>query len=204
MRYITFQKEMKEFPVFSTREIQKHFPDFDSRRLVEWQEKGYIQKLRNRYYCFPERVDNEQSLFYTANKIYRPSYISLETALAWYGIVPETAFQMISCTSRKTQTFDTPLGRFTYRHLKNSLFFGYGLESWENHSWAIAEIEKTIIDYLYLNTNIQDISDFDALRWNTNILSETIDFEQLDKYETYINSKALSSRLNLFKEFLYA
>ena len=68
MNYFVFRQKMKSFPIFSVQEIEKQFPDFDSRRLVEWQAKGYIQKLRNRYYCFKDVPINEPSRY--ENKIY--------------------------------------------------------------------------------------------------------------------------------------
>ena len=68
MIYPEFRDEIKAFPNFSAREIEKHFPGFDSRRLVEWQEKGYIQKLRNRYYYFSDQYIDEPFLYYTANQ----------------------------------------------------------------------------------------------------------------------------------------
>jgi hypothetical protein len=69
MNYREFHDAMNAFPVFSIREIEKHFPGFDSRRLVEWQEKGYIQKLRNRYYFFTGNSVNERYLFFASNEL---------------------------------------------------------------------------------------------------------------------------------------
>jgi len=76
MTFLTFKEALRAFPVFSVREIEKHFPGFDNRRLVEWQEKGYIQKLRNRYYRFTDYEVDEAYLCYCANAIYAPSYVS--------------------------------------------------------------------------------------------------------------------------------
>jgi predicted transcriptional regulator of viral defense system len=102
MNFLKFKFVMQQFPVFSVREIEKHFPRFDSRRLVEWQQKDYIQKLRNRYYRFTDYPLNEEGLFYCANTIYKPSYVSLESALSIYGFIPEGVFQITSCTTLKT------------------------------------------------------------------------------------------------------
>jgi len=140
--YTEFRDEMKVFPNFSIREIEKHFPGFDSRRLVEWQQKGYIQKLRNRYYYFSDQKVEEPFLYYTANQLYHPSYVSLESALSRYGFIPEGVFQITSCTTLKTNSFNTPIGNFSYRHLKPSLFFGYQLKEWNDHRYAMAEPEK--------------------------------------------------------------
>lgn len=202
MNYRQFHDEMNAFPVFSVREIEKHFPGFDSRRLVEWQEKGYIQKLRNRFYFFTGNTVNERYLFFAANELYSPSYISLESALSWYGFIPEGVFQVTSCSSRKTQSFDTPLGSFSYRHIKPALFFGYHLEQWNNHHFAIAEPEKTVIDYLYLHHEIGEPDDFESLRWNSTEMNNRLSMEKIDKYASHIGSKALLKRLTLLKEFL--
>lgn len=195
---------MKPFPVFSIREIDKQFPGFDSRRLVEWQAKGYIWKLRNRYYCFSNTEIAENLLYKIANVLYRPSYVTLETALARYGFIPEGVFQIVSGTTLKTQTFSTPLGDFVYRRLKPKLFFGYHPEPCQDYHYAIAGPEKTLIDYLYLHPQIQDVADFRMLRWNKLAINEQINMAELRAYESLISSKALSRRLRIMKEFLDA
>jgi predicted transcriptional regulator of viral defense system len=202
MNYTEFRDEMKAFPNFSVREIEKHFPGFDSRRLVEWQEKGYIQKLRNRYYYFSDQEVDEHFLYYTANQLYNPSYVSLESTLSLHGFIPEGVFQITSCTTLKTNSFNTPVGRFTYRRLKPSLFFGYQLEEWDNHRYAIAEPEKTLIDYLYLHHEVNQTDDIEALRWNALEINNRISIDKLNRYEAYISSPALSNRLSLLKTYL--
>jgi len=75
MNYTEFRNKLKAFPNFSIREIDKHFPSFDSRRLVDWQEKGYIQKLRNRHYYFSDQeVDEPFCTTGRTNCIIRPMY----------------------------------------------------------------------------------------------------------------------------------
>lgn len=204
MNYRQFHDEMNAFPVFSIREIEKHFPGFDSRRLVEWQDKGYIQKLRNRFYFFSGNAVNERYLFFAANELYSPSYISLESALSWYGFIPEGVFQVTSCSSRKTQSFGTPLGGFNYRHIKPSLFFGYQLEEWKNYHFAIADPEKAVIDYLYLHHKISEPDDLDSLRWKSTEMNNSLSMDKLDKYVSHIDSKALLTRIKILKEYLNA
>ena len=204
MNYQQFHNEMNAFPVFSTREIEKHFPGFNSRRLVEWQEKGYIQKLRNRYYFFTGNSVSERYLFFAANELYSPSYVSLESALSWHGFIPEGVFQITSCSSLKTQSFETPLGSFSYRHIKPTLFFGYKLEEWNNHQISIAEPEKTVIDYLYLHHEIKELNDLEALRWNSTEMNNSLSMEKVDSYASHIGSKVLLTRLNILKEYLNA
>lgn len=202
MNYHQFYDKLNVFPIFSIREIEKHFPGFDSRRLVEWQEKGYIQKLRNRYYAFTNNTVNERILYFTANELYSPSYVSLESALSWYGFIPEGVFQITSCTTLKTHSFDTPLGSFSYRHIKPALFFGYQLEEWKDYHFAIAEPEKAVIDYLYLNHEIEEPDDFESLRWSSTEMINRLSMEKINKYANHIDSKALLTRLTILKEYL--
>ncbi len=204
MNYTEFRDEMKAFPNFSVREIEKHFPGFDSRRLVEWQKKGYIQKLRNRFYCFSDQEIDEPFLYYTANELYSPSYVSLESALSRYNFIPEGVFQVTSCTTRKTQSFKTPLNSFSYRHIKRELYFGYHLEAWGDHCFAIAEPEKTLIDYLYLHHEVKEVGDIESLRWNADEIISRISREKLNSYNNHISSPALGKRLNMLRKFLNA
>jgi predicted transcriptional regulator of viral defense system len=204
MNFLEFRDKMKAFPGFSTREIEKHFPRFDSRRLVEWQEKGYIRKLRNRYYHFSDQKIDEPYLYYTANGLYRPSYVSLESALSRYGFIPEGVFQITSCTTLKTNSFSTPVGNFSYRSIKPELFFGYQLVQWNIHRYTIANPEKTLIDYLYLHHDVNSTADLEALRLNIREINLRISIDKLNRYESHINSPALSNRLRTLKSYLDA
>jgi len=203
MKYNQFRDKMKPFPCFSIREIEKYFPDFDSRRLVEWQNKGYIIKLRNRYYCFSDQQIDESFLFFTANEIYPPSYVSLESAMSYYGFIPEGVFQITSCSTLKTKSFETSVGNFSFRRIKPSLFFGYQLKQWGGHRYAIATPEKTLIDYLYLHPEINETDDIDALRWNAIEINHRISFDKLGRYEAHINSPSLRQRLKTLKSYLH-
>ena len=68
---------------------------------------------------------DESYLFMLANRIYEPSYISRESALAYYLIIPESVLGVTSVSSRKTRQFDSQWGRFSYRSIKPALMFGY-------------------------------------------------------------------------------
>ena len=195
---------MQKYPVFSISEIEKQFPGFDSRRLVEWQKKGYIEKLRNKYYYFADQSIEEGFLFYTANNIYSPSYISLESALSIYNIIPEGVFQINCITTRKTNLIDTSLKEFKYRHIKSDLYFGYSLKEWRKYRYSIAEPEKAIIDFLYYNPVVKDVDDLSLLRWNPDSIRDSIEYKKLEEYRKYIDSKTLNNRISLLKEFIDA
>ena len=203
MNYLTFEKSLREFHVFSIKDINKKYPDFDNRRLVEWQQKSYIQKIRREYYCFQERKKDEQFLFFAANKIYSPSYVSMESALAYYNLIPEGVFLITSISTRNTASYNTPVGDFSYNHVKTVLFFGYRLLLNDSVAIKIAEPEKVILDYLYLK-KLNSEDDIDALRFNEIQIKEIVDFHKLDKYQRIFNSKVLDKRIKLLKEIINA
>src|SRR3989338_6658324 len=109
MKFLEFKQNLKDFITFNLQDIRKIEPGFDLRRLSEWQRKGYIQKLRRGYYIFSDIALNEEKLFLVANRLYGPSYVSLEMALSFYGLIPEGVYALTSITTRKTEHFKAPV-----------------------------------------------------------------------------------------------
>lgn len=201
MRYLEFEKAFKIYPVFSVKDIRKRYPGFDNRRLVEWQQKGYLLKVRRGYYCFAEKK-GEQFLYFAANKICAPSYVSLESALAYYSLIPESVFMTTSVTTKNTCSYDTAIGNFEYRHIKPSLFFGYRLLQ-KKFTIKIAEPEKVILDYLYLN-KLNTVEEISEMRFNEIRVKELIDFKKLNQYQRALDSRIINKRIRLFKETINA
>ncbi len=203
MRYIEFEKAFKNYPVFSIKDIEKRYPDYDNRRLVEWQHKGYLLKIKRGYYCFSERKKSELFLYFAANKIYSPSYISMESALAYYNLIPEGVFMTTSVTTKNTASYDTVIGNFEYRHFKPILFFGYNLLQERDFTVKIAEPEKVILDYFYMNT-LNSINAIEEIRFNEILVKELINLDKLEKYRRVFNSKILDKRIQKFLKVINA
>ena len=201
--YNLFQQKMSIYAVFSVSDIKKEFPHFDKKNLVYWQKKGYIQKIRNNYYSFFIPPKDEIFLYVASNKIYAPSYISFESALAYYNVIPEGVYMITAVSTLKTNMFSTPFGEFTYKHLNPMLFFGYRLIKSETQIFKIAELEKTILDYIYLNHKLISSDDFASLRWNKEVLKQ-MDLNLLADYQILFNSKVLNERVNQFLIYLNA
>jgi predicted transcriptional regulator of viral defense system len=202
MNYLGFKNRLQEFTVFSIHDIRKCFPDFDSRRLVEWQDKGYIKKIINRWYCFSDNVVNEEFSFLIANSIYSPSYISFESALSYYQLIPESVFTITSATSIKTNEFKTGLGNYNYRHIKPSLFLGYKLIESGNHRVKIAEPGKAILDYLYINEHLNTAQAFEGMRFNTQLLLPILNKRNTSAWLKLFANKALEKRFSEFLNYL--
>lgn len=97
-------------------------------------------------YCL---ADNPPNQYLIANRIYEPSYISFDTALSFYGIIPETIYTITSATTKATREFKINNSRFTYYKIKKSVYTGYRPIKYLNETVLIAEPEKALADYLY-------------------------------------------------------
>lgn len=202
MRYLELKEYFKNFVLFSLKDIKKIDPGFHRRRLVEWKEKGYIKNIINAYYIFTDRKLDEKRLFFISNRIYNPSYISLETALSYYGFIPEAIFAVTAVSTRKTKTFSTGYGEMIYKHIQPSYLFGFDLIEFEDFRFKIAFPEKAILDYLYLNPRLRTREDMEELRMNKKEVKERIDRERLDGYLQVFGKQALRERARIWLEVI--
>lgn len=202
MRYIILKEKLKNFTVFSLGDIKKIDGNFYRRRLSEWQDKGYIIKVVNGRYIFSGLPLNENMLFEIANKIYNPSYISLEIALSYYGLIPESVYSITSASTRRTYAFKTGIGRFLYRTIKPELFFGYEITRYGAKSFKIASVEKALLDYFYLNPAIKDNDGFASLRINKDVFRKNVSEKKLLAYLKKFKQKKLKKRIKSFLEFI--
>ena len=155
-------------------------------------------------HCGIKPID-EKYLFLVANKVYEPSYVSLESALAYYEVIPETVLGVTSISSRKTKQYKSNWGVFSYRSVKPQYMIGYQvIEYSPGYKFKIASLEKAIVDYLYLNSDIHSIADFEELRWNQAQLHRLLDRSMFSKYINIYDKRALESRVDTFEEFLNA
>lgn len=202
MRFLEFKHHFQPFGVVSIEDIRKVEPKFDLRRLVEWQKKQYIRKIVRGDYIFGDVDMDERMLFLAANVIYEPSYVSLETMLHFYGLTPEAVYTVTCVSTRKTEVFDTPVGRFSYRSIKREAYFGYYLMVSDNRELRVAEAEKAVLDFLYLNPKYDDEAAFAQWRLNMAGFIQQIDREKLRRYMTLFTNRALSLRVNKLLTFI--
>lgn len=205
MKFRDFRICVKNLPAFNLNDVRKFDPDFHRQQLNDWLDRGYIQSLAGGFYALSDTRVDENYLFMLANRIYEPSYISRESALAYYLVIPETVLGVTSVSSRKTRQFDSVLGRFSYRSIKPALMFGYQVVNQGDFiKYKIASLEKTVLDYLYWNKKIISVDDFVGLRWNGQELSGLEDNPFFKKYLKTFNNKALERRVKLLMEYIHA
>jgi len=202
MQYLDIKTRLKDFLVFSIKDIEKVDLSFHKQRLSEWQKKGYIKKIRQGFYIFSDLEMNEVMLFTIANRIYEPSYVSLEMALSIYGLIPEAVYSITSVTSQRTKKLKTPIGNFIYQHVRPKLLFGYQLREHYGHHYKIAEIEKAVLDYFYFNAKMNDEGSFMGLRFNVSEFKEKVNLPKFNTYLAAFENKELTKRVNHFLKYM--
>jgi len=205
MQYNLFVSHVNHLPAFNLNDIRKFAPDFHRRQLQFWLRKGYIRPYAGGYYILAEQEVNENILFMMANRLYEPSYISLESALVYYQVIPETVLGVTSVSSRRTRRIESDWGMFSYRSVQPHLMFGYQIiEINKNVKYKIAYLEKAVLDYLYLNTQVSSAVDFEGLRWNSETLRPAVEGDRFRDYLTVFDKQTLRSRAEGLMRYLDA
>lgn len=197
MNYLEFRDKLFELECFNTNQVYAWQPDFDKNNISRWVRKGLLIKLRNSYYTFPEFKIKSGFSYFLANRIYRPSYISLHTALAFYGLIPEAVAHITSVTSLKTARFSNEFGDFSYQSVNPELFFGYELKPLEGRSILFASPEKALLDLIYLYPFYKTENDFLELRLDEEFMHNSLNISIFLDYLKQFGSKALEKRANL-------
>jgi predicted transcriptional regulator of viral defense system len=202
MRYNEFREALKIYTVFSVNDIRKVDSRFHVRRLIEWRDKGYIKKIIRGYYVFADLDLDENVLFEIANRIYSPSYISFEMALSYYQMIPESVYGLTSATSRKTMVFKTNIGDFIYHTIRPCLLFGYKLIDYNGRRFKVAEPEKALLDYFYINTSLKSDDDFAGMRIAKEQYLTQVDERRFVAYLNEFRHKSLAKRVKSFMEYV--
>ncbi|MBM3145446.1 MAG: hypothetical protein FJ010_10835 [Chloroflexi bacterium] len=205
MRFRELENQIRALPAFNLNDVRKLDPRFHRQQFSYWLSKEFIKPLAGGYYILANQQVDERYLFTLANIIYQPSYISLESALAYYQVIPESVLDVTSVSSRKTIQFQSLWGRFSYRSIKPLYMFGYVVvEPGQKGKCKIARLEKAVLDYLYLNPRIDSIADFEGLRWNQDPLRGLGKNELFSKYLAIFDNKALESRVAQLMAYIHA
>lgn len=203
LNFLEFKNHMFDLACFSVHQVYAWKPGFDRNNLTRWIKKGYLVRLRQGYFAFPEYKEKSDYALYFANRMYRPSYISLHTALAFYGMIPEAVVQITSVTSLKTASFTNSFGEYSYHNVKESLMFGYELKPMaDKRTIQFASPEKALLDLLYLYPFYNDVSEIEALRLDEDYLGNDLKKELLQEYSAGFQNNALDRRVKLlFKTY---
>ena len=190
MKYQDFYKTIKK-PYFSRLDISIMGLTVYNYQISLWVKKGYIERIKRGLYIFSERR-NELSPEEMSFLIYDPSYISLEFALSHYGFIPEMVYAITAISTKTTRKFANKFGKFIYRSVKSSLFFGYFVMETKNGKYLMAEPEKAILDYIYLNlSHINSKEYIEEMRINREMIKKTVNRKKLEFYAEKFESEKM-------------
>ena len=198
MTYIQFYNEWHRLACFSVSQVRAIYPDFHRGNFVQWQQAGYIVSLRQGWYAFADYLQQPDYARYFAGKICAPSYISLHTALSFYGIIPEAVVEITSVTTQKTCRYENTFGQFSYQTIRPRLFWGFEPKMMrDGRQYMMATPEKAIIDLLYLYPQYSTLDEMRELRFDDDWMREELNKERLMEYAERIGSPALTKRIKL-------
>ena len=117
MNFWQLRNQFYDLICFNINQVYAWQPGFDKNNLTRWVKQNLLVKLRNSWYSFPDYIKMSNIQHFVSNKIYSPSYVSLHSALAFYGIIPEAIVQTTAVSSLKKANFENnfEIGRASCR-----------------------------------------------------------------------------------------
>lgn len=204
MNYKKLQEIVGDEPLFETGLLLAGDVDPASvrRQLSRLTASGRLLQLRRGLYALaPPYQKVKPHPFLVANHIVRPSYVSLQSALAHHGMIPEYVPVVTSVTTSRPGMWNTALGDFEYRHIKKELFFGYHMEDLAGGQTAlVATPEKALLDLLYLQPGSDRPAYLQELRLEN---LESLDLDSLKGLAEDANSPKLRRAINRLEKMAH-
>lgn len=168
MKFSVLMERLKGDSIFSSAFLLagQSSPANMRRQIDRWVKSGKVYRLRRGVYTVaPPFAQSAPHPFAVANALRRASYVSLQSALAHYGMIPEFTPVTTSVTTGRPEEIDTPMGRFAFRHVQRSLFFGVcDVNLAPGQTARMATPEKALVDLLYLTSASDDPAYLEELR----------------------------------------
>ncbi len=125
-------------------------------KIVQLKNRGILTPLKSGYYIYnPLHNNTLVSKEIIANVLLGPSYISLDFALWFHGLIPESVHEVTSITTKRSKSFETAYGVFSYQQIKKELFnIGLEIKSSKSGNFIIAGKEKALCDKVYFTKDI--------------------------------------------------
>ena len=162
LNWTNFARRLGKNPVFTPLDVRRAFGvsrQTATLALHRYGKRSLIERLKKGLYAFPGSSFSDP---YLANRLYSPSYVSLEFALSYHGVIPETVYTITSVTPKATRTFTVRAKTFSYHRIKAEAFTGYKVEKQGGLSFYIADPEKAFVDltYLRLRSGVKPLNRF--------------------------------------------
>ena len=153
-----------------------------------WRKQGHLIPLKRGVYVLNEDLRKKPlSMGFISNFLLSPSYVSLEYALGHYDLIPEKVTVYTSVTAKKTTTYNTPIGIFEYRSVKESIFGGYTRRVESGENYLIAYPEKALLDFFYFHQDLKGVEgEFESYRFQN---LEILNFKRFNELRLRYNKK---------------
>lgn len=196
MRWQQMQQTVKNQPLFETSllvagDVTRHQAQ---RQLSDWVQAQKLIQLRRGIYTFPEQNPHP---FVVANHLVPGSYVSLQMALAYYHLIPEHVAVVTSVTTQRPGSYENKFGRFSYRHITSSLFFGIEYRLLVNDEYAyVAAPEKALLDLIHFRPQGDSAAYIESLRLQN---LEILNLERLQRFAARTGKPKLKRAANVIE-----
>jgi predicted transcriptional regulator of viral defense system len=174
-------------------------PNDVRRQLSRWTQAGRLYQLRRGLYALaPPFQKIKPHPFLIANRLVPNSYVSCQSALAHYGLIPEYVPVTTSVTTARPARWDTPLGSFEFRHVKVELLRGYRMtDLGRNQQAFVATPEKALLDLIYLQPGSDSPNYLRELRLQN---LDQLDMDELQRQADLAASPKLRRAVNAVRK----
>lgn len=202
MEYDQLLKLISDDPVFETSLLLAGNinPKIVRLQLTRWVNSGRIYQLRRGLYSIaPPYQKIKPHPFLVANRLQQASYVSLQSALAFYGLIPEIVNITVSITAGRPERLETPLGIFEFRHIKSNLLFGYQMTDLGGQSALVATPEKALLDLVYLQPRGESSKYVHELRLQN---LDHLNLDVLKKHSKVFDSPKMRTALKVISQLI--
>jgi len=202
MVWESFLKTVQKFPVIETEALYTGAEKCASIevQLSRWQKAGKLIKLKRGLYVLAETY-RKTNIYgpYAAYSLRKPSYLSLEKAMEFHNLIPESVKAYTSVTTKLPITFETGIGEFEYNHIQRDFFWGYSSLTLNGQTAYVAVPEKALLDFFYIRHVPVTREYIDELRLqNLEDLNENCIFE----FASRMNKKKLLRAAGIIKQMI--
>ena len=183
-------EELKNLPYFDKKAINQLSEQYDLKKgtVDIYISRSLMRKelipLKKGMYITADYFNKNKSdisyIFYLANTLRQPSYVSSWTALQYYNLTTEIIHTIISVTPKITRSYNSKAGNFMYHSMKKDLFSDFSLVK-ENFNFFIATPAKALFDLIYFKTN--QLKGMDIKQTKSLINDLRIDINEMDVKE---------------------
>jgi hypothetical protein len=162
---------------------------------------GDLIQIRRGVYTLGKRFQRQPiNLFELAQRVYPISYVSLESALAYHGWIPEATYTVTSACLKRSALFETPVGLFSYTAMPRFNFVGVERIQEGSSVFLIASPTKALVDYILAHkVDSKDLSSFfKSLRIDRENLRQ-VSYPTLLALEDFSRSRRISAFIKAFR-----